>query len=148
MTTPQNDPQRQTHERILADALVDVATELRLVDPTEFILMIRGDQAANIADLVNSSSELFFKNGALRYGLAAGCHLRWESTPTVSLDMEFRHAAVCVFFRLMIGRARAAVEVLDVVFDDEQAPAREGDHERLQAAIANARLAPLAAPPA
>ena len=41
--------------------MVDVATELRPADPSELILMIRGEQAANIADLVNSSSELFFQ---------------------------------------------------------------------------------------
>jgi len=29
----------------------------------------RGEQAANIADLVNSSGELFFRAGALRYAL-------------------------------------------------------------------------------
>ena len=78
------------YERVLADAIVEVATELRLADPIEFVLMIRGEQAANIADLVNSSSELFFKSGSLKYALAAGCELRWDSTPTVRLDMEFR----------------------------------------------------------
>ena len=41
------------HERIIADAIVDVATELRLADPIEFMAMIRAEQAANIADLVN-----------------------------------------------------------------------------------------------
>ena len=91
------------NERVLADAMVDVATELRLADPTEFALMIRGDQEANIADLVNSSSELFFKTGSLKYGLAARFDLGWELTPIVRLDMEFRHEAVTVFFRLMIG---------------------------------------------
>lgn len=127
------------HERILADAMVEVATELRLADPIDFVLMIRGDQAANIADLVNSSSELFFKSGALRYALSAGCEVGWETTPKVRLDMEFHHAAVTVFFRLTIGRARAGVEVLDVIFDDGALDAAiEG--ERLSAAIADARL--------
>ena len=78
MRTVQGAVDYSAHERILADAIVDVATELRLADPTEFVLMIRGEQAANIADLVNSSSELFFKSGSLRYALAAGCDLRWE----------------------------------------------------------------------
>ena len=64
------------HERVLADAIVDVATELRLADPTEFIMLVRGEQAANIADLVNSSSELFFKKGALRYALVGGLRAR------------------------------------------------------------------------
>ena len=129
------------HELLLADAIVDVATELRLADPTEFVLMIRGDQAANIADLVNSSSELFFKSGALKYALSAGCELHWESTPTVNLDMEFRHDAVTVFFRLIIGRARAAVEVLDVFFEDDDLPGGMAQCERLRAAITDARLA-------
>ncbi len=65
------------HERVLADAIVDVATELRLADPLEFLMMIRGDQAANIADLVNSSSELFFRaarfdTGSPRAAICAG----------------------------------------------------------------------------
>ena len=128
------------HERILADAMVDVATELRLADPGEFISMIRSDHAANLADLVNSSSELFFKSGCLKYALSAGCDLRWNSTPTVALDMEFRTRAVTVFFRLTIGRARAGVEVLDVMFEEEASSAPRDRQARLSAAIADARL--------
>ncbi len=125
------------HEKTLADAIVDVATELRLSDPTEFILLVRGEQEANISDLVNSSSELFFKKGALRYGLSADCALGWGSTPSVSLDMEFRHDHVTAFFRLIIGGSRAAVEVVDVLFDEEAGP-RGAD--RLREAIAAAKL--------
>lgn len=141
MTTMSDRTGREAHERVLADALVEVATELRLADPTEFILMIRGDQAANITDLVNSSSELFFKSGALKYALAAACELRWDSTPTVRLDMEFRHAEVTVFFRLSIGRARAAVEVLDVFFETDDPPGGAAECARLRAAVCDARLA-------
>ncbi len=126
-------------ERILADALVDVATELRLADPAEFVLMIGGEQAANLADLVNSSSELFYKSGALRYALASACHLHWDSTPTVRIDMEFRHREVTAFLRLTIGGARAGVEILDMHFDDD-AILGMSMCERLSAAIADARL--------
>jgi len=128
------------HERILADAMVDVATELRLADPAEYILMIRGDQPANIADLVNSSSELFFTNGALKYALSASCELGWESPPTVRLDMELRHATVTVFFRLTIGRERAGVEVIDVLFDGDGPRGSAAELEQLAAAVAGARL--------
>jgi hypothetical protein len=141
MTRSKSDLDRRDRERILADAMVDVATELRLADLAEFVLMIRRDQEANIADLVNSSSELFFKSGALKYALSAWCDLRWESNPTVRLDMEFRHAAVTVFFRLTIGRARAAVEVVDVLFEGEGSRGEASENERLCAAIADARLA-------
>ena len=141
MTDRRAEPRRLVHEEIIANAMVDVATELRLADPSELILMIRGEQAANIADLVNSSSELFFKSGTLRYALSAGCDVQWDSTPTIRLDMEFRYAAVCAFFRLMIGRKRAAVDVVEVLFDDEDLDGAAKD-ERLSAAIASARLRP------
>ena len=133
------EPQRLAHEEIIANAMVEVATELRLADPSELILMIRGEQAANIADLVNSSSELFFRSGALRYALSAGCDVQWDSTPIIRLDMEFRYAAVCAFFRLMIGRKRAAVDVVEVLFDDGDLDGA-AKNRRLSAAIAAARL--------
>ena len=112
----------------------------RLADAGELILMIRSDQAANIADLVNSSTELFFKSGALRYALTAGCCVQWDATPVVRLDMEFRHARVCAFFRLVIGRTRAGVELADILFEEEGLDAAMAD-SRLSAAIADARLA-------
>ncbi len=128
------------HERILADAVVDVATELRLADPLELLVMIRGHQEANIADLVNSSSELYFRSGALRYGLGAHCDVSWESTPSVRLDMEFRHAAVTVFFWLTIGRAHAGVEIIRVMIDTIDDLDLHGAASRLSQAIRAARL--------
>jgi hypothetical protein len=130
---------RFTREQIIADALVDVASELRLTDAAELLSMIRNDHAANIADLVNSSTELFFKSGTLRYALSASFKAPWDATPTVEIDMEFRHAAVCAFFRLKIGQHRAGVEIIDILFEeaglDDLAKA-----ERLSAAIESARL--------
>ncbi len=128
-----------TREQVIADALVDVASELRLTDPAELMLMIRHDHAANIADLVNSSTELFFKSGTLRYALSASFRAPWDATPVVEIDLEFRHAAVCAFFRLKIGQRSAGVEIIDVLFDerglDDSAKA-----ERLAAAFDGARL--------
>ena len=133
------EPRRRVHEELIANAMVEVATELRLADPTELILMIRGGQEANIADLVNSSTELFFKNGTLRYALSASFKAPWDATPTVEIDMEFRHAAVCAFFRLKIGQRRAGVEIIDVLFE-EQGLDDLAKAERLFAALESARL--------
>jgi hypothetical protein len=55
--------------------------------------------------------------------------------------MEFRHAAVSAFFRLMIGRKRAAVDVVEVLFDNDDLDEAAKD-QRLGAAIAGARLGP------
>ncbi len=126
-------------EQIIADALVDFASELRLTDVAEFIQMIHSDHAANIADLVDSSSELFFKSGTLRYALSASFMAPWDATPVVALDLEFRHATVCAFFSLTIGRRRAAVEIIDILFDEQGLDDRE-KAEHLRAALEGARL--------
>jgi hypothetical protein len=128
-------------EQIIADALVDVASELRLTDAAELMSMILNDHAANIADLVNSSTELFFKSGTLRYALSASFTAPWDATPVVEIDMEFRHAAVCAFFRLKIGQHRAGVEIIDILFD-EQGLDELAKAQRLSAALDSARLRP------
>ncbi len=133
---PRRPPDR---ERIIADAVVDVASELRLTDAAELVAMIRNDHSANIADLVNSSTELFFKSGTLRYALSASFHAPWDATPMVALDMEFRHAMVSAFFRLTIGQRRAGVEIMDILFD-EQGLDERAKAERLTAAFDGARL--------
>jgi hypothetical protein len=126
-------------ERIIANALVDVASELRLTDAAELVAMIRNDHAANIADLVNSSTELFFKSGTLRYALSASVNAPWDGTPVVALDMEFRHAMVSAFFRLTIGQRQAGVEIMDILFD-EKGLSERAKAERLAAALASARV--------
>ena len=132
---------RRVHERerIIAHALVDVASELRLIDAAELMTMIRNDHAANIADVVNSSTELFFKSGTLRYALSASYNAPWDGTPLIAFDMEFRHAMVSAFFRLTIGQRRAGVEIMDILFDEEGLDER-AKAERLNAAFESARL--------
>jgi len=127
-------------EKIIAEAIVDVATELRLADVSDLMLFIRNEQAANIEDLVNSSTELYFRNGTLKYALVAGCSVRWDAAPTILLDMEFRHGGVSVFFRLVLSQSRAAVEIIDVFFD-ETGLDQELKTQRLIDAVADARLA-------
>ena len=121
MIAPARSPRQRRppeREQIIADALVGFASELRLTDATELMAMIHKDHAANLADLVNSSTELFFRSGTLRYALSASFTAPWDATPTVEIDMEFRHAAVCAFFRLKIGQRRAGVEILDILFEE------------------------------
>jgi hypothetical protein len=128
----------EDREKIIAEALIDVASELRLTDVAELIHLIRNEEDANLADLVSSSTELFYRNGALRYALSASFNAPWNATPEVALDMEFRYECVTAFFRLTIGEKRARVEILDVLFDEDGLD--EGAQvERLAAALAGAR---------
>jgi hypothetical protein len=126
-------------EQIIADALVGFASELRLTDATELMAMIQKDHAANVADLVNSSTELFFKSGTLRYALSASFTAPWDATPTVEIDMEFRHGAVCAFFRLKIGQRRAGVEIREILFE-EQGLDDFAKADRLAHALETARI--------
>ena len=126
-------------EQIIADALVGFASELRLTDAAELMSMIQNDHAANLADLVNSSTELFFKSGTLRYALSASFKAPWDATPTVEIDMEFRYAAVCAFFRLTIGQRRAGVEIQDILFEEQRLD-DFAKAERLSYALETARL--------
>ena len=126
-------------EQIIADALVGFASELRLTDAAELMSMIKNDHAANLADLVNSSTELFFKSGTLRYALSASFKAPWDATPTVEIDMEFRHAAVCAFFRLTIGQRCAGVEIQDILFEEQRLD-DFAKAKRLSHALETARL--------
>src|ERR1700722_4033110 len=126
-------------EEIIADALVGFASELRLIDAPELMAMIRNDHAANVAALVNSSAELFFRSVTLRYALSASFKAPWDATPSVEIDMEFRHAAVCAFFRLTIGQRRAGVEIQDILFEEQRLD-DFAKAERLSYALETARL--------
>ncbi len=78
-------------EKALADGLRDVAAELRLIDATDLIAFLRTEQFANIANLVNSSSELYFKPDTLSFGRSGDVQLKWGEAPAIGLDMEFHH---------------------------------------------------------
>ena len=133
-------------ERVLARGIADVATEMRLVDLGNLVEMIQNDQATNISDFVNSSTELYFRPGVLRYGLLANVDMSWDSRPSVLLDMEFRYESVTVFFKMTLRYSCASVEVFDAHFDDEYLSA--ADQTRcLGRAIQKARLAPAPFPP-
>jgi hypothetical protein len=128
-----------SHERIIAEGIVEVATELRMVDASELVALIRNNEQANISDIVSSSSELYFKAGALRYGLVADYELVWSSAPTVVLNMEFGHASVSAFFRLILTCSSAGIEVLDMLFGEADLSG-ETRNRRLVEAIAAAKL--------
>ncbi|HEU0160544.1 MAG TPA: hypothetical protein VFR00_14575, partial [Hyphomicrobiaceae bacterium] len=78
-------------EKALADGLRDVASELRLIEATDLVAFIRTEQFANIANLVSSSTELYFKPDTVRFSQSGEVNLTWGGAPSVALDMEFHH---------------------------------------------------------
>lgn len=129
-------------EKALAEGIKEVASELRLIDAVDFAAFIRTEQFANIGNLVNSSTELYFKPDTIKFGLSGDIDLQWGGTPSVSLDMEFHHMRVNVYFRILLEALHAGVEIDYITFDGGAADP-DRNTERLVEAIADARLVPV-----
>jgi hypothetical protein len=129
-------------EMALADGLRDVAAELRLIDAADLVAFIRTEQFANVATLVNSSTELYYQPGTLRFGRSGDITLEWGGVPLVSLDMEFHHSEVSVYFRLLLEALQAGIEI-DYIDFAAPSPDPDQNTRALIAAIAGARLAPI-----
>ncbi|HXF55701.1 MAG TPA: hypothetical protein VNK52_16425 [Hyphomicrobiaceae bacterium] len=129
-------------EKALAEGLREVASELRLVEASDYVAFIRTGQFGNVSSLVSSSTELFFKPGTVRFGCSGDVDLKWDGTPSITLDMEFSHMQVNVHFRLLLEALQAGVEIDYINFEGASADAEENT-QRLVAAIADARLVPV-----
>jgi hypothetical protein len=130
-------------ERALGHGVRELASELRMIEPADYVAFVRAERFANIANLVASSAELFFKPGTISFGHSGEVDLRWGEPPSVALDMEFRHQQVNVYFRLILEAQRAGVEITYLAFD-EATGAAEDNTRLLREAIADARLLPVA----
>jgi hypothetical protein len=126
-------------EKVLADGLRELATELRLIDAVEFVTYIRMDKLAHIENLITSAAEVHFKPGTLGFGGTADLHLDWGAAPTVWLDMEFRNKGVEVYFSLILESCRAAVEINYMPFGSGSGGVEEEKRRRLRDALADAR---------
>ena len=133
---------------ILAEALGETVAELRLIEAADIIGDIRAARWANIADLLQSSAELYFKDGILVFSCAAAYAFDRANCPSIALEMEFQGAAVSAFFTLFLDRDEGVVALRHVWFATEPDSPAEGTRA-LARAVAAARsphrsIAPLA----
>ena len=61
-------PYSAQREQILAEAISQVATELRLLDASDLISILRFEYYGNLKDLVSSAAEMFFHPGTVTFG--------------------------------------------------------------------------------
>ena len=80
--------------------------------------------------------------GHLSFGLSGDIKLKWGEAPSVSLDMEFHHMRVAVYFRLLLQALQAGIEIDYITFEEGSADP-EANTTRLVEAIADARLTPI-----
>ncbi len=105
-------------EKILAEAISPVATELRLLDAGDLISLLRMECYGNLADLVSSSAELYFHPGTVNFGAGGEYTLEWNGTPQVVLDLEIKPKGVSVYARLTLADTQAGIEIDHIAFQD------------------------------
>lgn len=117
MLSPQKSELSYFHEKILADGIVDVASELRMVDISDFIYHIKSENYANVGDLINSSAELYFKPGTITFNWSATLRVDWKAPPAVAFDLEFKNKGVTALFSLELQNDRASVDIRSLTFE-------------------------------
>ncbi|MEO9613242.1 MAG: hypothetical protein ABJG86_20250 [Nitratireductor sp.] len=111
-------PHTSAREIIVADAIREVVSELRLVDVADYVAYIRLEYFANLADIVESAAELYFMPDTLRFGHGGDVDLGWSGEPTVNLDLQLRPKGATVYFTLNMTALKAGVEIGYVALDD------------------------------
>jgi len=132
-------PHSSTREVIVADAIREVVSDLRLVDVGDYIAYIRLERFASISDLVDTAAELYFMPGTLRLGHGGEAHVSWSAPPRIVLDLELRPEGVTVYFALNMTSEHASVDVNYVAFDNPSPDPLE-NNALLERALERARI--------
>ena len=114
-------PYSAQREKILAEAISPVATELRLLDASDLISLLRFEYYGNLADLVASAAELFFHPGTVNFGLGGNYTLEWGGKPEVVLDLEIKPRGVTVYAKLALAEHHAGIEINHIAFEKASA---------------------------
>lgn len=103
-------------EKIVAEALSPVATELRLIDAADLVSLLRYERWGNISDLVTSAAELYFQPGTVRLGAGGDYRLDWDCKPEIQLDLELKPDGVTIYAKLSLADVQAGVEISHIAF--------------------------------
>lgn len=105
-------------EKIIADAICTVASELRLIDVADLISMLRFERHGDLADLVASAAEMYFLPGTIKLGIGGDYYLDWGGQPRVVLDLEIRPRNVTIYARLVLEQDCGGIEINHIAFDE------------------------------
>ena len=143
MLSPVNDTWR-IQEKLIADAVRDVASEIRLVDLTDLVSYCRMDRMGPLKALINSALELYFKSGKLSFAGVGSAHINWTGSIDVRLDFEFRHEGLNILFTILMHADSAAIHINYISVDGHCGWANAQDlSERTATALSEARLRPI-----
>lgn len=129
---------QKMQEMMIAKQIATIISELRLVDPADFIAYIHESHYGNIADIIDAATELHFYPQTLRFRNGGSYQLAWDTQPTISLDMEFSNDGVTAYFQLIISPDGFGIELDNVIFEDPHDEV--SDRHRLLNALNKARI--------
>lgn len=132
-------------EKIIADALRPIASELRLVDAADLISLLRFERHAELAELVSEAAELYFLPGTIRLGEGGEYHLEWRGEPKIVLDLELHAPGATVYLRLTLQDETGGIEINHIDFDQSSAD-RQADAAFLAEALGRAAFVPRSRP--
>ncbi len=132
-------PHTVAREIIVAKAIEEVATELRMIDVVDYVAYIRLEHFSTIADIVDSAAELYFMPGALSFGHGGEARMGWSGEPEITLDMQLKPKGATVYFALTLTDRSAAVTVNYVAFENSSDDPEENSRF-LETALEEARL--------
>ncbi|MEM8748793.1 MAG: hypothetical protein AAGF28_00715 [Pseudomonadota bacterium] len=101
-------------EKLIMEKSCNFVRELRLVDLQDYVAFLRFGHHHQIADIVDSASEMEFTPGFLVYRENGFVNLTWDGQPSVALDLAI-HVPGCVYeYRLSLRHTSASVELTGV----------------------------------
>ena len=75
-------------EKIVADAIWPVATELRMIDVADLIAMLRFERHADLSDIVASAAELFYLPDTVKLGIGGDFERRRVERGGTGLEQD------------------------------------------------------------
>lgn len=133
-------PHFEQREIIVAEAIREFVSELRMVDVGDLIAYIRLERLATLADLVESAAELHFMPGTVRLGHGCDAHVGWGEPPRIVLDLELKPEGATVYCMLTLSESHAEVSVNFVSFDEGAGRRPSANTARLAQAMERARI--------
>lgn len=127
------------HEKIVAEALSPVATELRMIDAADLVSLLRYERWGNISDLVASAAELYFLPGTVNFGTSGEYRLDWDRKPEILLDLEIKPEGVTIYAKLSLADVQAGLEIDHIAFHRPSTGA-DTDTEFLAKSLSQARF--------
>ncbi|THF50814.1 hypothetical protein [Allorhizobium terrae] len=105
-------------EKLVAEFLSPIASELRLLDAADLISFLRFDYLGNISDLVSSAAELYFHPGTVNFGAGGDYKCDWGEMPEVSLDLEIKPRDITIYAKLVLSHDKAGLEINHISFQN------------------------------